>query len=128
MMKRLGEYADYAYAALRIVSGFLFMFHGLQKTCGILTEHQPPMGSQIWLGGVIELVGGALIMLGFQTRVAAFVCSGQMAVAYFQFHWRFNFGAGFFPAINQGELAVVNCFLFLLIACRGGVKWCLDRE
>jgi putative oxidoreductase len=65
--------------------------------------------------------------LGFQTRPAAFLCSGEMAVAYFQFHWKFQIGANFFPALNQGELAVLYCFVFLFIATRGGVKWCLDK-
>jgi putative oxidoreductase len=66
-------------------------------------------------------------MLGFRTRIAAFLCSGQMAVAYFQFHWKFQMGPNFFPALNKGELAVLYCFVFLFIACRGGVKWALDK-
>ncbi len=78
-------------------------------------------------GGIIELVGGLAVMLGFYTRPAAFLCSGMMAVAYFQFHWKFQIGPEFFPLVNKGELAVLYCFVFLLIACRGGVKWSLDR-
>ena len=126
-MKQLAKYADHAYALLRIVSGFMFTFHGAQKVLGVLTEMQPAIGSQLWIGGVIELVGGLAIMLGLGTRWAAFICSGQMAVAYFQFHWKFQMGAMFFPIVNKGELAALYCFVFLLIACKGTVTWGLDR-
>lgn len=126
-MKQLEKYADYAYALMRIVAGFMLMFHGAQKILGVLTETQPPVWSQLWFGGLIELVAGLAVMLGFQTRVAAFLCSGMMAVAYFQFHWKFQIGPNIFPALNKGELAVLFCFVFLFIACRGGVKWCLDK-
>ena len=126
-MKKLEKFTDHAYALTRIMTGFMFSFHGAQKILGFLSEFQPPMGSQIWLGGMIELLGGLAVMLGFRTRWAAFLCSGEMAVAYFQFHWKFQMGPAFFPGINKGELAVLYCFVFLLIACRGGVKWCLDK-
>ncbi len=125
-MKALARFADPAYALLRMVSGLLFAFHGAQKVLGLLATVRPPVGSQIWVGGVIELVGGLAILLGFQTRLAAFLCSGMMAVAYTQFHWKLQFGAAFWPAVNQGELAVVYCFLFLYLACRGSVRWGLD--
>ena len=127
-MKQLEQYANQVYALLRIMTGFLFAFHGAQKILGVLSEFQPPVGSQVWFGGLLELIGGLLVMGGFQTRWAAFLCSGEMAVAYFQFHWKFQFGPAFFPAINKGELAVLYCFVFLLIACRGGVLWCLDKR
>lgn len=127
-MKWLEKYADYAYALLRIVAGFMLAFHGSQKILGLLTEFRPPIGSQLWIGGVIELVGGLLIGLGLLTRWAAFICSGMMAVAYFQFHWKFQLGAQIFPAINKGELAVLFCLIFLYIACRGGVKWSIDKK
>ncbi|MBI4342338.1 MAG: DoxX family protein [Candidatus Omnitrophica bacterium] len=127
-MKQLERFSDHAYALLRIVTGFMFAFHGTQKILGVLSDHpQPAVGSQIWIGGMIELLGGLAVMLGWQTRAAAFLCSGEMAVAYFQFHWKFQMGSNFFPAINKGELAVLYCFVFLLIACRGGVKWSLDK-
>ncbi|MBI4395674.1 MAG: DoxX family protein [Elusimicrobia bacterium] len=126
-MKRLEKYADHAYALMRIIAGFMFSFHGVQKIFGVLSEFQPPVGSQIWFGGIIELLGGLAVMLGFQTRAAAFLCSGQMAVAYFQFHWKLQLGPKFFPVINQGELAALYCFVFLFIACRGGVKWSVDK-
>jgi putative oxidoreductase len=126
-MQWLEKYADHTYALLRIMAGLLFTFHGLQKIFGILAEHQPAVGSQVWIGGLLELVGGLAILVGFQTRLAAFLCSGMMAVAYLQFHWKFQFGAAFWPAVNKGELAVVFCFLFLFMAARGGVKWCVDK-
>jgi putative oxidoreductase len=110
---------DIVYAALRIVVGLLFAFHGVQKLFGVLTESQPPIGSQLWIGGVIELVTGLMIAVGFMTAWAAFLASGTMAVAYIQFHWKFAFGAAFFPVVNRGELALVYAFLFLYIACRG---------
>jgi putative oxidoreductase len=127
-MKWLEKYADHAYALLRIVTGFMLSFHGAQKILGVLAEMQPPVGSQLWFGGIIELLCGLAVLLGFKTRAAAFLCSGTMAVAYFQFHWKFQMGANLFPAINKGELAVLYCFVFLCIACRGGVKWCLDKK
>lgn len=96
-MKVLSKYSDQAYALLRIVAGFLLMFHGLQKIFGVLSEFQPPVGSQLWVGGVIELVCGALVGIGFQARLAAFLASGTMAVAYFQFHWKFDFGGELLP-------------------------------
>lgn len=126
-MNRLARHADHAYALLRIVAGLLFAFHGVQKILGVLSDFSPPVGSQLWIGGVIELVGGVLIALGLRTRESAFLASGTMAVAYVQFHWKLQLGAAFFPAINKGELAVLYCFVFLHFACRGGVTWCLDR-
>jgi len=126
-MKQLAKYESQAYALMRIVAGFMFTFHGAQKVLGVLAEMQPAIGSQIWIGGVIELVGGLAIMLGLGTRWAAFICSGEMAVAYFQFHWKFQMGAAFFPGVNKGELAVLYCFVFLLIACKGAGIWSLDK-
>ena len=127
-MKWLEKYADYIYALLRIVTGFIFSFHGAQKILGVLSEFQPPAWSQLWFGGIIELVGGLMVLLGFQTRAAAFLCSGTMAVAYIQYHWKFQIGAQLFPAVNKGELALLYSLIFLLIACRGGVKWSLDKR
>ncbi|HYA14956.1 MAG TPA: DoxX family protein [Syntrophales bacterium] len=126
-MKQLEKYADHAYALLRIATGFMFSFHGAQKLLGVFSAVQPPVGSQLWFGGIIELIGGLAVMLGFQTHVAAFICSGTMAVAYFQFHWKFQIGPELFPAINKGELAALYSFVFLFIACRGGIKWCIDK-
>ena len=127
-MNQLAKYQDQAYALLRIVAGLMLSFHGAQKILGLLSDFQPAVGSQLWCGGLIELIGGLLVMVGFQTRWAAFLASGTMAVAYFQFHWKLQFGPEFFPAINKGELAALYSFVFLLIACRGGGMWCLDHR
>jgi putative oxidoreductase len=122
----LSPFAERSYALLRIVSGFLFAFHGMQKVFGVLSEYPPPpAGSQLWIGGMLELVCGLAIGLGIFASLAAFVASGMMAVAYFQFHWKFQFDRNFFPAVNQGEPAVVYCFLFLYMACRGPGPWSL---
>jgi putative oxidoreductase len=127
-MKQLEKFSDHAYALMRIVSGFMFSFHGFQKVLGVLSGFHPSIGSQLWFGGVIELIGGLAIMLGFGTRWAAFICSGEMAVAYFQYHWKFQLGSAFFPAINKGELAALYSFVFLFIATKGGGKWSLDKK
>ncbi len=118
-MRFLSKYVDFSYTLLRLVSGSLFAVHGAQKMFEVLGGSRPPFGSQIWVGGLIELVGGVLIAIGLKTRPAAFLSSGTMAVAYTQFHWKFAGGANFFPSVNQGELALVYSFVFLYIACRG---------
>jgi putative oxidoreductase len=127
-MNTLKYFTDYAYAALRFMSGWMFAFHGAQKIFGLFTEGPMPFGTQIWIGGAIEFFCGLAIALGVQTRWAAFLSSGTMAVAYIQFHWKLATNSSFFPAINQGELAVVYCFLFLYIACRGGGKFALGKD
>lgn len=127
-MKNLAKHSESAYALLRIMAGFMFMMHGTQKILGIFGDpmNQPGMWSQMWVGGIIEMVGGALILIGFQARWAAFIASGTMAVAYFQFHWKFQFDNNFFPLVNHGETAVLYCFLFLYIATKGAGKWSLE--
>jgi putative oxidoreductase len=125
-MKQLERYSEEAYALLRLVSGFMFSFHGMRKILGIMSEFKPPVGSQLWIGGLIELVCGLAIMIGLKARWAAFLASGTMAVAYFQFHWKLQLGSAILPAINKGELAALYSFVFLLIACRGAGKWSLD--
>jgi putative oxidoreductase len=126
--KFLSPLTEPVYAALRIVAGLLFAFHGLQKVFGVFSEFQPPVGSQLWIGGVIEIVAGFMIAFGILTVWAAFLASGTMAVAYAQFHWKFAFGSAFFPAVNKGELAVVYAFLFLFIACKGAGLWSVDGK
>ena len=129
MLRFLDPLTEHVYVALRMLSGLLFSFHGMQKIFGVLSAHpQPPVGSQVWIGGIIELACGLLIAAGALTRPAAFLASGTMAVAYIQFHWKFAFGAGFFPAVNQGELAVIYAFLFLYIACRGAGQVSVDNS
>lgn len=125
-MRHLQRYSDAAYALLRVTTGLLFMVHGAQKMFGLLGRTPPPVGTQIWFGGIIELVCGSLIALGLLTRGAAFLASGTMAVAYVQFHWKLQLGAAFLPVVNQGELAVVYAVLFLYVACVGGGRYAVD--
>ena len=125
----LSPYTEGAYALLRIVSGLLFAFHGMQGLFGVLlpAEYRPHLWSQGWFGSVIELVGGLLIAGGLWTTCAAFVASGTMAVAYVQFHWKFAFDKDFFPTINHGEMALVYSVLFFYLACHGSGRWSVDR-
>jgi putative oxidoreductase len=115
-----------AYVLLRVGSGLMFMFHGLQKVAGVLSQFQPPLFSQLWLGGWIELVCGFAIAVGGFTRVAAFLASGTMAVAYVQYHWKLALGAQLLPAMNKGELALLYALLFLFIACQGAGRASVD--
>jgi putative oxidoreductase len=91
---------------------------------GIPAEHggHPKFLSQIWIGGALEFYGSLAILLGLFTRPVAFILSGEMAVAYFQFHQP----SGFWPIQNHGEAAVLFCFIFLYMAARGGGDWSLD--
>lgn len=122
MLRFLSRYEPLSYNALRVVAGLMFAFHGMQKVLGILTEKQPAFGTQAWFGGVIELVAGIAIAVGYRAALAAFLASGTMAVAYVQFHWKLDLGARFFPTINKGELAALYAFLFLFIACKESHK------
>lgn len=129
-MKILARFEAPAYAALRIIAGAMFAFHGVQKILGLFTSKpQPAIGSQLWLGGCIELVGGVLIALGLFTRPAAFLASGTMAVAYIQYHWKLQLGGSqWLPIINKGELAALYCLVFLFVATRGPGIAALDRR
>lgn len=129
-MRALSKLEQPAYTLLRMVSGFLFTFHGLQKLFGWLTERPTPdVFSQKWFGGALELVCGVLVCVGLGTRLAAFLSSGMMAVAYFQFHMKDDVANWhWLPIVNRGELAVVYCFVFLLIAARGPGRWALDNR
>jgi putative oxidoreductase len=114
--------------ALRVVSGLLFMQAGGMKILDWFGGVPPQMGghpavwSQTWIGGVMELVGGAAILVGLFTRPVAFLLSGEMAVAYFQFHQP----NGFWPIQNHGESAVLFCFIFLFFAAHGAGSWSVD--
>lgn len=109
---------------LRIVVGFLFMAHGSQKLFGFPASGKPSMPLDVMMttAGYLELVGGALILLGLLTRPVAFILSGMMAVAYFKAHAP----NGFWPIVNQGELAVVYSFLFLYFAFAGAGAFSID--
>ncbi len=122
-MNVLKKFEPYAYAALRIVFGFLFACHGAQKVFAVLGGRHP-VGALEWTSAGIELVGGVLILIGLLTPLAAFVASGEMAVAYFTVHQPRHF----FPIVNHGELAVIYCFVALYIACRGAGKWGIDKS
>jgi putative oxidoreductase len=132
-MNFLNPFKNVSYALLRVLSGLLFAFHGSQIILGFYRIGFPPnfsapIGSQTWVGGMIELIGGLLVMLGFQTRLAAFLCSGTMAVAYVQFHWHWQFDQNFFPALNQGEPAALFSLIFLVIATHGAGIFSLDKN
>ena len=117
------QWAPRLLSILRIVTAFLFMQHGAQKLFGFLADRPgPPPFTQGWIGGVLEFFGGLLILLGLFTRPVAFILSGMMAVAYFQFHAT----RGFWPIQNGGELAALYCFVFLYLSAAGGGPWSVD--
>ena len=119
----------FAMSALRFVAGAMFSFHGAQKLFGVLGFPKLGMWSQLWFGGVIELVCGILIAIGLFTRPAALLASGTMAVAYFQFNWKFNFeNLQWLPIVNKGELAVLYCFVFFFFAVHGPGAHSLDQR
>ncbi|HSI43324.1 MAG TPA: DoxX family protein [Methylotenera sp.] len=120
------KWAPYVLGILRIVTGFLFLQHGSAKLLGIphlaMFEGGVPLMWLMGVAGILELVGGSLILLGLFTRPVAFILSGQMAVAYFMAHAP----NGFLPILNQGELAALYSFIFLYFAFAGGGKLSLD--
>ena len=120
----MGRFEPYLYAMLRIIAGFLFIWHGTQKLFGLPPSNQPaqPLNALMAVGGIIEFVGGLMILLGLFAGFAAFIASGMMVVAYFMAHA----SSGFLPLVNRGELAVIYCFVFLYIASRGAGIWSLD--
>lgn len=120
----LSPYEPQLYALMRIVAGFLFLWHGLQKLVGFPPDERlaDAPAFVLFTAGPIELIGGILVMIGLFTRPAAFLCSGLMAAAYWMAH---GFRA-LLPVINQGELAALYCFVFLFIAARGAGVWSVD--
>lgn len=106
---------------LRIVTGLGFLQHGVSKFFGI-PPFPMPLNGLLTAAGVLELVGGGLILIGLFTKPVAFILSGMMAVAYFTAH----FPQGFFPAANGGEAAMLYCFIFLYLAAAGGGVWSVD--
>ncbi|HEX4772086.1 MAG TPA: DoxX family protein [Bryobacteraceae bacterium] len=119
---RLSAASPYFLSVLRIVAGLLFICHGLQKIFGIFGFTRVPIWSIFGAAGLIELIGGALIILGLFTRPTAFVLCGEMAVAYFRAHAP----KAPFPVQNGGELAVLFCFLFFYMIFAGGGAISLD--
>lgn len=122
----LDAWSSRVLSLLRFVAGFLFLMHGTQKLIGWPTRSGagPELFSQFGVGGLIEIVGGTLIMIGLFTRPAAFICSGMMAVAYFQFHAPGNF----YPILNRGEGAILFCFVFFYLVFAGPGPWSLDAK
>lgn len=126
-MAWLSKYEPQLLSVLRIITGLLFLEHGTQKLL-----HFPPMTTAIppsfmpviMTAAAIELVGGVLITLGLFTRITAFICSGEMAFAYFLGHAP----RGFFPAVNLGDAAILFCFIFLFIAAAGPGPWAISRS
>ena len=116
------RYASTIYAIVRIVFGFLFLVHGLQKLFGMFDGTVVPLGSLLGVAAMVELIGGILIILGLFTRLAAFIASGQMAAAYFIAH----LPQAFWPVQNNGEPAVLFCFAFLYLAVRGAGSLSVD--
>ena len=117
-----------AHALLRVVTGALFMEHGLQKLFGLLVDPSqpwhgpPPMFSQFWFAGVLETFGGLLIVLGLLTRPVAFLLAGEMAVAYFTAH----FPRSSWPVLNGGEHTVLYCFIYLYLVATGAGPFSVD--
>jgi putative oxidoreductase len=125
MKAQLGRHSDTLYALMRIVAGFLFACHGAQKIFGLFggtPPEAPPF--VVWGAGLIELVGGVLIMIGLFTSWAAFIASGTMAVAYFMAHQP----RGPLPISNGGEVAAIYAFVFLYIAARGSGPLSVQRD
>ena len=122
----LNRYTPYALAALRIAAGLIFILHGTQKLFGFPAMPPsgalPPVMSLMWIGAVMELVGGALIVLGLFTRPVAFLLSGEMAVAY----WMFHAPKSVYPVLNGGDAAILYCFVFFLLIFTGPGAASLD--
>lgn len=125
MERFLASYAPQAYALLRIVIGLLFFCHGAQKVFGLfggINGAPVPLASLLGVAGLLELILGALVVIGWLAGYAAFLASGQMAAAYFIAH----FPQGFWPIQNGGVQAVFYCFLFLYMATQGAGIWSID--
>ena len=125
MKAPLAAWSPQLLSILRIITGFLFMAHGTQKWFGFPVPPPSPIApmSLVGIAGSLELVGGALILIGLFTRPVAFILSGLMAFAYFMAHAP----QGFWPLVNMGELAIMSCFVFLMLAAAGGGQWSVDR-
>lgn len=119
----MSAFNPHCYALMRIVAGFLFLWHGTQKLFGIPSAMPPGVPPFItYVAGPIELVGGIMVMVGLFTRQTAFLTSGLMAFAY----WIGHGTKALLPIQNSGELAVLYCFVFLFISTQGGGIWSVD--
>ena len=125
MNDRLTAFAPQALAILRIVAALLFIEHGTQKLLGFPeSQFTPAFGSLMWFAGLIEIVGGVLVLLGLFARPAAFVLSGQMAFAY----WMAHAPQSVFPVLNGGDASILFCFVFLYVFVAGPGAWSLDTR
>jgi len=120
------SFQSHALALLRIVAGFTFTLHGAQKfgALGGLGGHAAAAYSMLWFAGVLEIIGGPLIILGLFTRPVAFILCGEMAFAYFRVH--IHLGPWLFPLLNMGEITVLYCFFFLYLVTAGPGAFSLD--
>jgi putative oxidoreductase len=123
-MKFLSNFEPVAYTLLRIIFGFLIACHGAQKLFGVLGGKSQIHVPLMLVAAIIEFAGGILIGLGLFSRIAAFLVSGEMAMAYFMVHAK----GGFFPIVNKGELAVIYCFVALFIACHGAGPFAARKD
>jgi putative oxidoreductase len=121
----LDKYGSQILGITRIIAGLLFLEHGLMKLVGF----PAPMGAGplpplMMVGGIIEIMGGGLVAIGFFSRFAAFICSGMMAVGYFMAH----FPRGIYPALNGGDAAILFCFIFLYLAAAGPGAFAVNNK
>ena len=125
--KLLDGFKEYSYALLRIVTGYMFMLHGTQKLLDFPNAFpRGELNMLMTVGGGIEMIGGALILVGLFTRLSAFICSGLMAIAYWMFHAPDT--NPIFPIMNGGDLAILYSLVFLFIACRGAGILSIDSS
>jgi putative oxidoreductase len=126
-MSQLETWSPRVLAAVRIITALLFIEHGLMKLLAFpaaVPGLPAPLPAILVAAALIEIVGGALIAVGLFTRISAFICSGEMAAAYFMFHAP----QGFWPAVNQGDAAILFCFVFLYLAFAGAGAWSVDSR
>ena len=127
LASRLQPFAPYALALLRIAAALIFLMHGSQKVLGWPAppaSGMPAVLSLYWIGGIMELVGGVLLVLGLFTRPVAFLVSGEMAYAY----WFMHAPRNVYPLLNGGDAAILYCFVFFYLVFAGPGAWALDNR
>ncbi|UFN50903.1 DoxX family protein [Roseomonas sp. OT10] len=127
LASRLQPFAPYALALLRIAAALIFLLHGAQKILGWPappSSGMPPVLSLYWIGGIMELAGGVLLVLGLFTRPVAFLLAGEMAYAY----WFMHAPRSVYPLLNGGDAAILYCFVFFYLVFAGPGAWALDNR